>query len=87
MILAAHERERIRWHCRRGMLELDLILKAFLEEHLDALQPAQLDAFRVLLACPDPELLNLVMGHEEPAGRQACEVVARLRKVKTTVAA
>jgi antitoxin CptB len=87
MILAAHERERIRWHCRRGMLELDLILNAFLEEHFDELEAPALQAFRSLLECPDPELLNLIMGHEEPVGTQACEVVARLRKVKTTVAA
>jgi antitoxin CptB len=87
MILSAPERERIRWHCRRGMLELDLILNAFLEKHFDELESPELDAFRVLLACPDPQLLNLIMGHEEPVGRQACEVVARLRKVKTTVAA
>ena len=87
MILNAREQARIRWHCRRGMLELDLILNAFLKEHFDELELPELDAFRALLACPDPDLLNLIMGHEEPVGRQACEVVARLRKVKTTVAA
>lgn len=83
MILTAPERERIRWHCRRGMLELDLILNAFLEEQFDELESRELEAFTALLACPDPDLLNLIMGHEEPVGRQACEVVARLRNVKT----
>ena len=28
------ELDRIRWHCRRGMLELDLVLARFLERHL-----------------------------------------------------
>ena len=29
------ELDRIRWHCRRGLLELDLMLERFLERHLD----------------------------------------------------
>ena len=78
-MLTAPERDRIRWHCRRGMLELDLVLGAFLNEHLDRLEPQQLDAFKVLLECPDPELLNLVMGHQDPVGRHVSEVVALLR--------
>jgi succinate dehydrogenase flavin-adding protein (antitoxin of CptAB toxin-antitoxin module) len=71
------------------MLELDLVLSAFLNEHLNALEPQQLDAFKLLLERPDPELLNLVMGHEAPVGRHASEVVALLRNVMvhdTTVA-
>jgi len=31
------ELARIHWHCRRGLLELDLVLAAFLERHLDRL--------------------------------------------------
>lgn len=87
MSLTGAERDRIRWHCRRGMLELDLVLSAFIAEHLDGLEPRQLNAFRVLLECPDPELLNLIMGHQDPAGTEACEMVALLRGVKTTIAA
>ena len=37
--------DRIRWRCRRGMLELDLVLTSFLESQLDNLDDAQLDAF------------------------------------------
>jgi antitoxin CptB len=72
------EADRIRWHCRRGMLELDLVLNAFLERHLANLAPRDLAAFRTLLQRPDPELLELVMGNKEPAGEER-EVVALLR--------
>ena len=72
--------ERIRWHCRRGMLELDLVLTAFVERHLARLEPASLDAFKTLLDRTDPELLDLVMGREEPAGRNEREVLALLRE-------
>ena len=71
--------ERIRWHCRRGMLELDLVLSAFIERHLAQLEPASLDAFTTLLERTDPELLDLVMGREEPAGRNEREVLALMR--------
>jgi antitoxin CptB len=56
------ERERIRWRCRRGLLELDLILTRFLERHLQALDAAQIAALDTLLNMPDNDLLDLVMG-------------------------
>ena len=31
------EVDRIRWHCRRGLLELDIVLARFLDRHLDDL--------------------------------------------------
>jgi len=47
---------RLRWHCRRGMLELDLLLVRFLETHFDRLDAAQLREFERLLALEDQEL-------------------------------
>ena len=81
------ERHRLRWDCRRGMLELDLVLGAFLERHADLLEPRQLQAFRELLAYPDPVLLALVMGHSEPVDADQREVLALVRGVDATVAA
>ena len=72
--------DRLRWHCRRGMLELDLVLNDFLERHLDALDPAGIEAFKALLALPDPDLLNLVMGHSDPENPRERELVALMRK-------
>ena len=72
-------RDRLRWRCRRGMLELDLVLNAFLERHLDRLDGPALEAFSALLARTDPELLDLVMGRSEPAGRREEALVALLR--------
>ena len=80
-------RERIRWHCRRGMLELDLVLNAFVERHLDGLDAKSLEVFQAVLAYPDPVLLALVMGHEEPEDAAECGIVALLRSVNATQAA
>ena len=53
---------KVRWHCRRGLLELDLILEQFNRRHLAALDAGQLARFKELLAFPDNDLLDLVMG-------------------------
>ena len=71
--------ERIRWRCRRGMLELDLVLDAFAEKHLQTLAPAELEALRALLERPDPELLDYVMGRDEPRASEELELVALMR--------
>ena len=71
--------DRMRWRCRRGMLELDLVLNAFLDRHLAGLEPAGIDALRGLLERPDPELLDLVMGHAEADTAGEREVLALVR--------
>ena len=75
--------DRLRWRCRRGMLELDLVLSAFLERHLDQLDASEIEALKVLLALPDPDLLDLVMGRAEPEGAAEHELIALMRKSRT----
>ena len=72
--------DRLRWHCRRGMLELDLVLNAFLERHLDELDPSGIEAFKRLLERPDPELLDLVMGRAETENMGEGAVLAKIRR-------
>jgi antitoxin CptB len=72
-------RERIRWRCRRGLLELDLMLNAFIAKHLDGLDDAALDVFGHLLTRADPELFDLVMGREETTNPREREMLARIR--------
>ncbi|MFN7086041.1 MAG: succinate dehydrogenase assembly factor 2 [Burkholderiales bacterium] len=73
------ELERIRWNCRRGLLELDLILAAFIERHLDKLNPQQLEIFRELLDYPDTDLFDLLMGRAELADTRCQAVLKMLR--------
>jgi antitoxin CptB len=53
------EADRIRWQCRRGLLELDLLLARFLDRHFENLSPANLATFKRLLDYPDNDLLDL----------------------------
>ncbi len=61
MAARAADLDRIRWHCRRGLLELDLILERFNSRHLTALDADGLEQFKELLALDDNDLLDLIM--------------------------
>jgi antitoxin CptB len=66
--------DRIRWQCRRGMLELDLVLNRFVETELENLSPGQLGVFKAFLAENDTRLLAWVMEQEEPPAQYAALV-------------
>ena len=57
---------RLRWQCRRGLLELDLLFVRFLEQHYSALNETEQDAFQRLLEQPDQTLLAWLQGQQEP---------------------
>jgi antitoxin CptB len=79
--LNARERDRIKWHCRRGLLELDLVLERFVARHLDTLNAAQTDVFVELLAYEDNDLLDMVMGRAEPVNENLSAVLQMMRTV------
>jgi len=62
----ADELRRLRWQCRRGLLELDLLLARFLDRRYPALAVPDQEAFRRLLQEPDPRLLAWLQGQERP---------------------
>lgn len=57
---------RLRWQCRRGLLELDLWFVRFLEQHYSSLTAEEQDAFQSLLEQPDQLLLAWLQGQQEP---------------------
>lgn len=61
------EKSRIRWLCRRGMKELDVLLERFMDTAYDDLTPAEHSAFEALLRNEDPDLYGLLMRRTEPA--------------------
>ncbi len=75
--------ERVRWRCRRGLLELDIVLGRFIEQHYAGLDVAGQGAFDALLDLPDTELWNLISGEESvaqnvPATNQQHDAVLKL---------
>jgi antitoxin CptB len=67
------EREKLRWKCRRGLLELDLVLARYLDRHPD---DAELSS---LLDLPDNDLWDIVIGRTDNYAPHLKDVVARLR--------
>ena len=72
------EFDRIRWRCRRGLLELDLVLERFLAQRFDRLDADERSLFDELLDAPDNDLLDMALGRMEPAPRYRA-VVEMLR--------
>ncbi len=71
--------ERIRWACRRGMLELDLFLVPFYEHCYQELSEKEKETFAELLTAIDPELLEWLMAHQTPQNKEVACLVEKIR--------
>ena len=81
---ASEELNRLRWRCtRRAMLEMDILLGGFLEQHYASLSPELASAFVALAEMEDLDLWPLITGRRECENPQQAEVLAMLRKVRT----
>lgn len=69
---------RLRWHCRRGMRELDVVLQRYLDQRYPEAPTEEQQAFELLLEEQDPLLLAYLTGREHPQDSQQANVVARL---------
>jgi antitoxin CptB len=58
---------RLRWRCRRGMKELDVLLARWLERHWPGADAERRRAFAWLLEQPDPDLADWLIGGARPA--------------------
>ena len=76
------ELERVRWRCRRGLLELDIVLGRFVEQHYAGLDEVQQAAFDVLLDMPDNTLWDMITGRGMPPSEpQQLKMLERLKLV------
>jgi antitoxin CptB len=71
---------RLRWRCRRGMLELDVVLRSFLDGNYQDLAPAQRGAFEELLQQPDETLQGWLLGHLEVTDDRFQRIVRKIRQ-------
>lgn len=73
-------RSKLAWRCRRGMLELDLLLQGFLDSGYDELSADERAAFDALLGVQDNMLLEYLLGRMTPADSMLARVVAAVRR-------
>jgi antitoxin CptB len=75
------ELNRLRWRCRRGMLENDLILERFLDARGEAITDGEIAALDRLLELSDNELWDLLSGRQESEDAAVKPLLEALRAV------
>jgi antitoxin CptB len=71
----SYQKNRLQWNCRRGLLELDLVLQRFLPQ----VEEQDLDSLNQILEFPDNDLWDIVIGRSDRYQPHLNQIVARLR--------
>ncbi|TAK87215.1 MAG: succinate dehydrogenase assembly factor 2 family protein [Betaproteobacteria bacterium] len=69
------EKQKLKWKCRRGLLELDLVLEKYLDKYPEDAE------LLPLLELPDNELWDIVAGRTDDYDPRLSAIVARLRAI------
>ncbi|MCP4487068.1 MAG: succinate dehydrogenase assembly factor 2 [Gammaproteobacteria bacterium] len=72
---------RLRWLCRRGMKELDLVTTGYLENHYNSADEAEQSSFRALLNMQDADLFALLVGSESSNDDDITSLIRKLRSM------
>ena len=66
-LLGERELSKLRWRCRRGLLENDLLIEKFFSRHQSTLTVSQAKGMTDLMDLSDNDLLDLLLSRKEPA--------------------
>ena len=75
---------KLRWRCRRGLLENDLFIERFFSRHAATLTHHQAQGLQVLMDLPDNDLLDLLLARKEPEGELLRDDVAQVLRMLRT---
>jgi antitoxin CptB len=73
---------RLRWRCRRGMRELDVMLTRYLDRVWATASPTERDAFLQLVELQDPDLFGYLVGRTIPAEDSQRAIIACIRRLE-----
>ncbi|MBI2770113.1 MAG: succinate dehydrogenase assembly factor 2 [Burkholderiales bacterium] len=59
---------KLKWRCRRGLLENDLFIERFFTNYESGLTVRQADSLNALMDLADNDLLDLLLARKEPEG-------------------
>ena len=65
-VIDARALSKLKWRCRRGLLENDLLLERFFMRHEAGITESQAEGLRALMELADNDLLDLLLGRNEP---------------------
>ncbi len=72
------ELNRLRWRCRRGLRELDVLLERYLRDRWPTAGAGRREAFRALLELPDPELAALCLRRSVTPVAELADLIAEI---------
>ena len=73
------ELSRLRWLCRRGMKELDVVMTGYLENYYLEANESDQQSFKTLLEMQDPDLFALLVGRTESTDQKISEMLRFLK--------
>jgi len=80
---------RLKWRCKRGLLENDLFIERFFQEHGARLTNRHMTGLQTLMELPDNDLLDLLLARRDPDGAldnpEVNEVLALMRRPAAAV--
>ena len=76
--LSAQELSKLRWRCRRGLLENDLFIARFFDQFAGQLTRSHADGLYALMDLADNDLLDLLLARKEPEGEWCTEEVRQV---------
>jgi antitoxin CptB len=77
------ETQRMQWRCRRGLLELDIVLERFVSRYYGDLSANQLRIFDDLLNHTDNELLDMIINRTQSPSQEVRELLLLMRSHST----
>jgi len=84
-VLREAEQRRLAWRCRRGMLELYIVLQRFVSEYFSGLTLAEMEQLDALLELPDNVFWDLIQGVNPQQGMaQSAAIFEKLRASRPT---
>ena len=73
------ELSKLRWRCRRGMRELDLLLMRYLDTYYETASATEQQAFQDLLEIQDPEIFSYLTGKQTAEDANVQRLAEQLR--------
>ena len=74
------DKARLKWLCRRGMKELDVVMERYLNGRYDRAPEAERAAFVALTSEEDPQIWSWIMGFEDLPAGETGHVIEQLRQ-------
>lgn len=84
-MLSPNQKAKLLWRSRRGMVELDLVLNAFIQTYLDDATVEQINDFEKLLTYDDPDIFDWLVGASTPEDSGLNSLVQLLKSLQISL--